>query len=231
MNKSTSNFIKHLRESKGMSQEQVATAIGKSRPAYNALELGKQPIDIEEAKKLASLFGIGVDSLLFGRIPDYMKYKQMILSYLRANISTDGKVPKTKLAKLLYLADFAWFYENLQSMSGMPYRKITYGPVPDGFFRALDELQEEGKIKIEKKESDEKTSFLVSEVASNKNEKLSTISKEEAILIKKIALKWKDKKTSEIVNFTHNQLPYSIAREDELIPYEMITQEDPNSVY
>ena len=50
-------------------------------------------------------------------------------------------------------------------------------------------------------------------------------------LIKKIAEKWKNKKTSEIVNFTHIQLPYSICRDNELIPYELITQEDPDSVY
>ena len=46
-----------------------------------------------------------------------------------------------------------------------------------------------------------------------------------------IAKKWKDKKTKDIVNFTHNQLPYSICREDELIPYELITQEDPGKVF
>lgn len=231
MNKNISTFIKELRENRGFSQEQVAQAIGKSRPSYNAIELGKQKLDVEEAEKLANLFGIGVDSLFFGRVPEYDKYKQMILAYLRASVSPDGKVTKTKLAKLLYLADFAWFYENLKSMSGMPYRKITYGPVPDGFFRALDELERDGKIQVEKKDSDEKTIYLISELPSNKNEKISTLSKDETALITKIAAKWKNKKTHEIVNFTHNQLPYSVARENELIPYELITQEDPNSVY
>jgi DNA-binding XRE family transcriptional regulator len=223
--------IKELRTQKGLSQEQVAKAIGVSRPTYTAIEVGKQKLDLEEAQKLAKLFGIGVDELVSGNIPNIEKYKHMILSYLRMNLSKDGKVPKTKLAKLLYLADFAWFYDHLESMSGMQYRKMTYGPVPDTFFRALDELEESGKIAIDHINTEGKDMFLISESDSNKNEKIKTLSKEENDLMKKIAEKWKNKKTQEIVNFTHNQLPYFLCREDELIPYELITQEDPDLVY
>jgi DNA-binding XRE family transcriptional regulator len=223
--------IKELRTQKGLSQEQVAKAIGVSRPTYTAIEGGKQKLDLEEAQKLAKLFSIGVDELLSGNIPNMEKYKHMILLFLRMNLSKDGRVPKTKLAKLLYLADFAWFYEHLESMSGMQYRKITYGPVPDTFFRALDELEESGKIVIEHKSIEGKDMFLVGESDSNTNEKIKTLSEEESALMKKIAEKWKHKKTQEIVNFTHNQLPYFLCRDDELIPYELITQEDPDMVY
>lgn len=226
-------FIKSLRVGKGFSQEQVANAIGVSRSTYTAIEAGKQPLDVEEAKKLASFFSIGVDALLSGAIPDIEKYKHMILSYLRMNLTKkdDSKVTKTKLAKLLYLADFAWFYDHMESMSGMQYRKIAYGPVPDTFFRAIDELEEAGKIVIERKNNDGKDMLLVSESDSNKNEKIQTLSVEEQALMKKIAVKWKDKNTNEIVNFTHNQLPYFLCRDNELIPYELITQEDPGVVY
>ncbi|MDD5013430.1 MAG: helix-turn-helix domain-containing protein [Candidatus Pacebacteria bacterium] len=223
--------IKEFRLERGFSQDQIAKAIGVSRPTYTAIESGKQELSLEEAKKLATLFGIGVDELLSGSIPNIQKYKHMILTFLRTNVSKDGKIPKTKLAKLLYLADFAWFYHSLESMSGMQYRKIVYGLVPDIFFRVLDELEEDGKIIIDRKCDDGKDMFLVSESESNKNEKIQTISTEEKDLMKKIAEKWKDKKTQEIVNFTHNQLPYSLCRENELIPYELITQEDPDSVY
>ncbi|MDD2657063.1 MAG: helix-turn-helix domain-containing protein [Candidatus Pacebacteria bacterium] len=223
--------IKELRLEKGLSQDRVAQAIGVSRPTYTAIEAGKQKLDLEEAKKLADLFGIDVDALLSGNIPNFEKYKHMILAYLRMKLSADCKVPKTKLAKLLYLADFAWFYDHLESMSGMQYRKIAYGPVPDLFFRAIDELEESGKIVIERKNDDGREMFLICEAESNKNEKLETITKNEKGLMSDIAKKWKDKKTKDIVNFTHNQLPYFLCREDELIPYELITQEDPDKVY
>jgi transcriptional regulator with XRE-family HTH domain len=223
--------IKEIRIQKGLSQEQVAKAIGVSRPTYTAIEAGKQTLDIEEVQKLASLFGIGVEELLSGNIPDIAKYKHMILTYLRMNISKDGRVPKTKLAKMLYLADFAWFYDHLESMSGMHYRKIAYGPVPDMFFRAIDELEESGKISVDHKNVDGKEMMLIGESESNKNERIESLSAEEKKLMKQIVKKWKDKKTQEIVNFTHNQLPYALCRDNEIIPYELITQEDPDLVY
>ena len=223
--------IKELRITGNISQEQVAKAIGVSRPTYTAIESGKQELSLEEAKKLANLFSIGVDELLSGAIPNMQKYKHMILTYLRMNLSKDGKIPKTKLAKLLYLADFAWFYDTLESMSGMQYRKIAYGPVPDTFFRAIDELEEDGKITVERKNDGEKEMFLIGESDSNKNEKIQTVSHAEEALMKKIAEKWKNKKTQEIVNFTHNQLPYFLCRNNELIPYGLITQEDPGTLY
>ncbi len=226
-------IIKDLRIKNNLSQEQVANAVGVSRPTYTLIESGKQIPGIEETKKLASLYSIGVDSLLAGRIPDIEKYKHMILLYLRMNVThkKDGKVTKTKLAKLLYLADFAWFYEHSKSMSGMQYRKIPYGPVPDTFFRAIDELEASGKVIIDRNDDGDKPMFLISEAESNKNEKIHSLSKEELVLLKKIGIKWQDKKTNEIVNFTHNQLPYALCRNNELIPYELIIQEDPDMVY
>ncbi len=223
--------IKEYRTQRGLSQEQVAKAINVSRPTYTAIEAGKQKLDIEETQKLAGFFGIGVEELLSGNIPDIPKYKHMILTYLRMGLSNDNKVPKTKLAKLLYLADFAWFYDHLESMSGMQYRKINYGPVPDMFFRAIDELEESGKIVVDRKSTEGKDMLLISESESNRNEKIETLSVEEKKLMKNIADKWKDKKTQEIVNFTHNQLPYFLCRDNELIPYELITQEEPDLVY
>lgn len=233
MNKEYIQKVKDFRLENNLSQEQIAKAIGVSRPTYTSIESGKQSLSAEEAQKLASLLCISIDELLSGYIPNIEKYKQMILTYLRMNLTHkgDNKIPKTKLAKLLYLADFAWYYDHSESMSGMRYRKIAYGPVPDTFFRALDELEEAGKISIERKDVDGMEMFLVGEQESNKNEKISTLSPEELKLMDEIGKKWKDKKTKEIVNFTHNQLPYTLCRQDEIIPYELITQEDPGTVF
>lgn len=233
MNTNYMQKVKDFRINNNLSQEQISKAIGVSRPTYTSIEAGKQQLSAEEAQKLASLLGISIDELLSGNIANIEKYKQMILTYLRMNLTNkeDGKIPKTKLAKLLYLADFAWYYDHSESMSGMQYRRIAYGPVPDTFFRALDELEEAGKISIDRRDIDGKEMFLIGEQESNKNEKISTLSPEEIKLMTKIGKKWKDKKTKEIVNFTHNQLPYTLCRQDEIIPYELITQEDPEMVF
>ena len=72
---------------------------------------------------------------------------------------------------------------------------------------------------------------MIKESESNINENINSLSKEQKDLIKNISKKWASKKTQEIVNFTHNQMPYSICRENEIIPYILITQEDPDKVY
>jgi transcriptional regulator with XRE-family HTH domain len=222
------SFIKNLRISKGLSQSLVAEKLGlASRQSYIAIESGKRELSVKEAETLCALYGISMNEFLSLGMPDYAKYKQMILQFLRL-----GKdIKKTKLAKLLYLSDFAWYYDHLKSMSGMQYRKIQYGPVPDAYFRALDELESEGKILIDHKNSDGKDMQIISESESNKGQNLDALAEEETNLMSSIYEKWKDKRTAEIVNFTHNQLPYLLANDEEMVSYAAITQEDPGEVY
>ena len=220
-------FIKSLRMERGISQVAISDKLRISRSSYISFEQGRRELSLSEAKKIADIFGITLPEMESGLIPNYEKYKDMILAYLRTASSTDGKIPKTKLAKLLYLADFTWFYKYLKSMSGMQYRRIQYGPVPDMYFRAVDELEEIGKISIDRKGD----VILISENKSMEKQPLSSLNKDEVSLIGDIAKKWKGKRTNEIVAFTHNQLPYKICTPDEIIPYELITQEDPEYVY
>lgn len=222
-------LIKELRLQNRLSQVEIAEKIGISRSSYLSFEQGKNDLSLSAAVKLADIFGISLDEIKRGVKPNYEKYKQMILAYLRTDIGNDGKVTKTKLAKLLYLADFAWFYTHLQSMSGMSYRKIQYGPVPDSYFRAIDELFEDGSIDIDTTTKD--GAFLISQTRSGAREKLVELSTDENELIQNISMKWKDKRTQDIVKFTHDQLPYLICDDNEIIPYGLITQEDPEHVY
>ncbi len=73
--------------------------------------------------------------------------------------------------------------------------------------------------------------MLISQTRNGAKITLSEISKDEEKLIKSISDRWKDKNTKEIVAFTHNQLPYAVCSENEIIPYELITQENPEDVY
>jgi transcriptional regulator with XRE-family HTH domain len=222
-------FIKELRTDKGMSQAEIAEKIGISRSSYISFEQGKTELNLTEAIKISDIFGISLEEIKRELKPNFAKYKQMIMAYLRIVENKDGKIPKTKLAKLLYLADFAWFYKNLESMSGMPYRKIQYGPVPDNYFRAIDELYDEGSINIECKSKD--GAFLISQTRPGEMEELTGLNAEEKKLIKDIAAKWKNKRIQEVVRFTHNQLPFMICDDNEIIPYGLITQENPDNVY
>ncbi len=222
-------LIKKLRIERGLSQAIIAKKIGVGRNTYISFEQGKSELKLSEIIKLSDNLGISLEEIKSGFKPNYPKYKQMILAFLRSKEGVGGKITKTKLAKLLYLADFTWFYKKLESMSGLSYRKIQFGPVPDYYFRAIDELFKEGVIDIDNKTKD--GVFLIYQTRSGGYKKLTDLDIPEKKLIKDISLRWKDKRTQDIVNFTHNQLPYLICGDNEIIPYSLITQEDPGHVY
>jgi transcriptional regulator with XRE-family HTH domain len=217
--------IRDIRKARGATQEEVADVLGMSRTSYIAFEKGERELTVNERDLFESKYG-----RIDGEDQDYAKYRDMLVAFLRA--FNGEAIPKTKLAKLLYLADFAWFYEHAESMSNMQYRRIQYGPVPDAYFRIVDELEGEGIIRIKHEERpDNGVAYMISESPAHTNEKLTLVSEAESALIENIAEKWKDARTSEIVNFTHRQLPYTVCKENEVIPYPLIVMEDPDKVY
>lgn len=223
--------IKQRRLARGISQEVVASELGTSRPSYIAIEQGSKELTLSQLEKLANILRTSVSDLqyevynLAGDEARSKKYLQIILNFLKSGADTDGKITKTKLAKLTYLADFAWFYAKLEPMSGLAYRRIPQGPVPDEYFRAIDELFESGAVSIEQRG----TALMIS--ANETSAPQSELTDSEIKLIQAIAKKWQGKPTVDIVNFTHNQLPWKLCRPEEIIPYELITQEDPGNVY
>ena len=222
-------LVKGLREKRGLSQAEAAEKLGVSRSSYIAIEQGKRELTISEAQKLSDILGVDFFELADERQIKREKYKQMILFFLRL-FGKDKKtgVPKTKLAKLLYLADFAHFYENLQSMSGLKYRKIDHGPVPDDYFYLLEEMTDSGELEIKELSGGAhmiKEGRFASRVSDN------LLSFEEKKTIKKIYKKWRDAKTQEIVDFTHKQIPYRFANYKEIVPYELILQEDHGNIF
>lgn len=227
--------IKQSRELAGFSQSEIAGRLGVTRQTYAALEAGKREVTLSELERLAEVCGVTISSLVpdevmvEGREPSgeqWRKYQDMCLAAIDAGgAETDHKITKTKLAKLLYLADFAWFYEHLQPMSGLQYRKLPLGPVPDQFFRMIDELYEAGAIAIEPTQNGAQ---MISRVEASEPTALTAPEKS---LIAKIGQKWRPHKTQDIVDYTHRQLPWKICRNGEVIPYSLITQEEPDRVF
>lgn len=226
--------IRRIREEKKLRQSEIAPKLGISRSSYIEIEKGQKELTLTQLKCLASILDLSLEELLLDTSQvaqkdfNLEKYKHMVLNCLEhGGDKRDGKLTKTKLAKLVYLADFTWFYHNLMPMSGLAYRRIQQGPVPDQYFRVIDELFESGTITIDKKNNSNVWLIGLTEKKAPSNK----LTKEEIELIKKVGKKWQDKNTQEIVDFTHKQLPWKICRTGELIPYELITQEEPQNVY
>lgn len=60
----TAQKIRTLRKQSGLSQQQVAQALGIDRSAYTYFENGVTDIKMDRLIRLARLFGVGVDELL-----------------------------------------------------------------------------------------------------------------------------------------------------------------------
>lgn len=226
--------IEKLRLAKGLTQEQVAKSIGVSRPTYINIENGIKELTVSQAEMLAAVLRVNVEDLLdttdgvvaFSDSKNsFEKFKQIVLNALKYGADDDGKITKTKLAKLVYLADFIWFYENSKPLTGVKYRKMAQGPVPYEYFRALDEMEEEGIIVREQKGKAIMFSLAEKQAPTGK------LTKDEIKMVEKVSKAWKGKPTIDIVNFTHEQLPWQICMDEEVIPYGLIFQEEPEKIY
>lgn len=216
--------VTKLREQSNLTQEEVAKKLGISRQRWILVEKGERDLSTEELETLARLFGIDVADF-FEEVPDIEKFKQMYFACIEFAKDERGGVPKTKLAKLLYLADFTNFFNTLEPMSGVRYRHMEFGPVAEIFFSLTEDLFDGGKINITPMDQ----ALIVS--STSRDITYDRLTSQELDLIKKICNIWRDKRTMEIVNFTHEQKPWKMCRDGEYIPYSLIIQEDPAHVY
>lgn len=228
------DFIVKLRKAAGLSQEELAGKLGISRPTLVSIEKGVRDLTITELKKISEIFDIPVEIIMdeemsvsekvsfkdFGE-KSSSRFHNLVLECIKYGAGDDGKITKTKLAKLVYLCDFASYYKFLTPISGFEYRRLTQGPVPIEFFDLIDSSE---SLSIEKKDK----AIMVSLVEQPDD---SLFSVDEQKLILAVCKKWKKANTQEIVKFTHEQIPWKICREKEIIPYTLINLEEPNNVY
>lgn len=223
-------IISSLRKESNISQESLAEKLEISRQTLINIENGKRDLTISEIQKLSQIFDIEPIIFLGGKntpkssfdfAKSFEKFRQVVLNCINFGADNDNKITKTKLAKLVYLCDFANFYSNLEPMTGMEYKKLPQGPVATEYFSIIDCSESINVIPSGR-------AFMIS---LNEKPSTSALSESELDLIKKVCTKWKDKNTDDIVKFTHEQMPWFSCQEGEVIPYELITAEEPENVY
>lgn len=218
-----SERITQLRIDRGYSQDEIARKLDISRQTYIKMENNQTSISVNQLEDISNIYGLDIKEM-FSEKEDIEKFKQMFL-YTLSKFKKTG-VPKTKLAKLLYLEDFRHYYEHLEPMSGVLYKCMDYGPLADSFLQIHEELNDSGKISVEYLSGGAQLVHI--ETYKPDYSLLSDIEKKE---IDEIVSLWKDVKTEVIVNYTHEQKPWMACRKNEIIPYSLILQEDPDHVY
>jgi uncharacterized phage-associated protein len=152
------------------------------------------------------------------------KLGELIKACIERGADSDGKVTKTKLAKLVYLADFAYYYHNLQPITGVTYKKLDQGPVSLAYFDQLLQLLGEKQIQVE-------TNGKAEMFSLGANAKKAELNKKELELVQAVCDKWRNKKTEAIVKFTHDQFPWKVSFCDDEVPYSLIIQENEATLF
>ncbi len=226
--------IQELRRDRWLNQQEIAELLCVSRQTYSRIEQWKSDLTLWQAVKLANLYECNVSDFVDQKTWaiihdentfDREKYKQIIKNFIKYWWAEhDLKITKTKLAKLCYLLDFARYYNHLTPITGLKYRRIKQWPVPDIYFTTIEELTADESILLEIKWS----AHMISNITDTQD---TLLSNEEKELLMEISKKRQRKNTNDIVTFTHNQLPWMMCDDKELISYDFITQEDPANVY
>ncbi len=129
----------------------------------------------------------------------------------------DGTL-KTKINKLLFYADFKFFKENSNSITGLRYSKFQYGPVPenyDYFFAFL--INDEQAIYVEEVQYSNCTGEIYH---SCKEPDLTLFSKSELETMQKIKNHFSQFNATQISDFSHNERAYIETPDRVFISYD-----------
>ena len=223
--------LKNLRQEYSLNMEHVATLLWTTRQTYSRIEKWEKELQLGQAVILAEQFNCSVNDFLdTNNAPSTVefnrdKFEQIIKYFIEIwSRSNHISIPKTKLAKLCYLLDFSWFYDNQHSVTWLEYRRIQFWPVSDTFFTAIETLSDSWSISVQQRN----WAQLIKNTTPSQRSLLST---NEQKRMEEIASKRKNASTQQIVAFTHSQLPRLLCEDKSIIPYDLIIQEDPDHVF
>ncbi|HED38377.1 MAG TPA: helix-turn-helix domain-containing protein, partial [Ignavibacteria bacterium] len=166
-------FIKQQRNKRKITQDDIASELGISRPTYMQVERGERELTISEAKKLASIFGMSLEDFLSGEEPkqrvtlekksnkenssieirvtekNLEKIKQVLL-YILNKVGGKPNIGETVLHKLLYFIDFDYYEKFEESLMGATYIKNHHGPTSVELGEIIKEMQQQGDLEVVK---------------------------------------------------------------------------------
>ena len=223
-------------ENGALQDETHETVLRLIQEPHNLLKLIEQKSEVLEGKRkervIASLkessffrersFTSIYESVYGSYDPDeYSGYKKLDISKLfncMIFFCKDTEVPKTKLNKLVFYADFKHFKDYTNSITGAKYAHLPFGPAPDNyqiFVAAL--LDEEKSIAIEEVSFGDYTGEYLRAV---KEPMLSIFSTTEIKVLATVKEKFTEFTATKISELSHQERGFQETRNGELISYD-----------
>lgn len=186
----------------------------------------REQLKIEE--KIKKLDDKLVESNLIGALKlNYQQYENTVVSGY-SSFALDKLInmivffakkgiKKTKLMKLLFYSDFIKYKRNLLSMSGIPYIKYPFGPVPKDYDLLLSTLEKSNVIKIENEYDKE---YTITHIHSNIDFDESIFDEEELSILHQVEDYFKTFGSVAISEFSHEEDAWKYTDDRELISYD-----------
>jgi len=241
--------VRQLREKDGFSQGYMADKLGMSRPTYMQIEKGGRELTISEARKVATIFGMSLESLLKGKkkvikvnfekenkikkesepeirisVPqqNLKKFKEVFL-YILEKVGARSSIGETAIYKLLYFIDFDYYEKFEEQLIGAKYIKNHFGPTPVEFKKITDNMIKDGEIeRVRSKHFQyEQKKYLPLRTANLKGLTAQEIQHIDDVLNR---LAWKNAK--ELSDYSHSDTPWQVHEMGQEIGYETVFYRD-----
>jgi len=239
-------FIQQQRIKRNMTQENLASELGISRPTYLQIERGERELTISEAKKLSALFDMSLENFLEAKEPkrsvaiekesvekpedlqirvtkkNLDKFKQVLL-YVLNKVGGKPNVGETVLHKLLYFIDFDYYEKFEQNLMGATYIKNHHGPTSVELGVIMKKMQAQGEIEAVKSQY---FKYLQKKYLPRKRPNLDILSAREVEHIDDVLARLSDKNAAEIENYSHEDIPWKSAQDGKPLSYESVFYRD-----
>ena len=242
------NKIKQLRQNIGLSQEQFSDLLKINRVAVSQIESGARKITAEEITKIAEVFNISTDTLLYAKkdveivleeakektpkkeeirinVPqkNLKKFKEVLL-YILNKIGSKPNIGETVLYKILYFIDFDYYEKYEEQLIGATYQKNHYGPTPKEFIKIVAQMEGKDLVKVLGKYfKHPQTKYL-----PLRQPDLSILNANEIQLIDNVLNKLSDMNASQISEHSHNDVPWLTTEDGKIIEYESVFYRTPS---
>jgi len=163
------------------------------------------------------LLGNHVPDIYSGyRNPNFEKFTEMVVYF------SDKLSPfKTKMNKLLFYADFLMFKHSCFSISGMRYKAIEMGPVPNNFQSIFEYLDNINEIDILTTEFPNGYSGEQFKARKDRNFNAGLFAEIELKTLEKVATVFNETSTNDIINLSHLEEAWKKnEKEKKVISYE-----------
>ena len=142
---------------------------------------------------------------------DLDKFVNMILFYAQKGVL------KTKLMKLLFYADFLNFKRNLISISGVPYTRLPFGPVPKDHDLLLSTCEKNNLINIEYNFIND---YSIINISSNCLFDKSLFNESELEILNEVENYFKQHGSNSISEFSHKEEGWKQTKDRDIISYD-----------